>query len=200
MHPVYFKTSGVGSDVVYPLRTAIDVRAETSCGLISQIPSKYIVWNLQLRQSEVPCQVRQLTFQAIAHWLAVCQLVHRCPFGVGLVEIDRPCGLTQIDIKHSMLETQRILFSTGRRQEYILGRLEAARERALRFHALRKSQARMGVEFSLVKVFSRHTPKKTLVERARATPHTNMCIQWPVCINKSKFVCNIYTYIIPMSI
>ena len=88
------------------------------------------------------------------------------------MEIDRPCGLTQIDIKHSMLETQRILFSTGRRQEYILGRLEAARERALRFHALRKSQARMGVEFSLVKVFSRHTPKKTFGRKSEGdSPH-----------------------------
>ena len=87
------------------------------------------------------------------------------------MEIDRPCGLTQIDIKHSMLETQRILFSTGRRQEYILGRLEAARERALRFHALRKSQARMGVEFSREGVLSPHAKKDFGRKSEGDSPH-----------------------------
>ena len=76
------------------------------------------------------------------------------------MEIDRAPGFPQIDIKHSMLDTQRALISTG------TSPLEAARERTLRYHALRKSQARSGDESGRFECCFLRFPHGSLKERA----------------------------------
>ena len=83
------------------------------------------------------------------------------------MEIDRAPRFLQIDIKNS----KERLFPLAGAYPWSAGGYTQEN-----YHALRKYQARMGVEFSLAKVFNRHMPKTNLVERAKAIPHTNMCV------------------------